>query len=801
MFRNYLTVAVRNLIRQRLYAAINTLGLAVGIAFCILALLFVRFEWSFDRFHENADRTFLVRYDYEQRDGVKPGGTTSPVLAPSMKEDLPEVERIVRVYPFDIFTNQATLRVGDRYFVQSAVYAEDGFFRVFSFPLVSGRAESALEDARSVVLNSHVAKLIWGDEDPVGERIAVMDEEGFQDYVVAGVIDVPANSSIQFGLAISASGSLSREPYTGRWGDTYVYTFLQVAGQREESSLRSKLPAFVEHRMPEEVREGLLLTGLSDIHLSNSFRYGLGPLSKPGYSYTLLGIAFAVLAIACANYTNLSIGLSSTRFREVGVRKVMGAARRDLVRQFWGESVLVTLVGLLAGVALAEACLPLFNQLIGQTLELDVGQHWWLLLILVISVGILAGSYPSLVLSRLDPVGILKGRPRVGGGRSMSRILVVVQFCVSIVLIASTIVMYRQMHLLRSADMGFDKEQVVVVDTGLEPELPSDVRDRLLGVYKKAAQERGQIIGAGIANMYFGGTLWGVNPKHGEERILFRTFGVDDDFFGVLGVELAEGRFFSTDRPGDPSGSVMVNEAMVRRLGLDSPVGGHLPFSRQMGQSSQNLRDDVIVGVVRDFNFQSLHHEVDPAVFHLRPTNGTLRFILVKIGPDDVKGTLALLKEIWEDAVTDRPFTYTFLDEDVNSVYRDDQRWSDIALYSAVLAIGLAALGAFGLTALSVARRAKEVGVRKVLGASAGSIVALFSRDFARLVGVATLIACPLAYFVLRDWLQGFAYRVSLGPGAFLMAGLLCLGIVLLAVGVQAAQASLADPAETLRYE
>ncbi len=797
MLKNYLTVAVRNLIRHKGYSAINIAGLAVGMAFCILTFMYVQHEWSYDTFHQNADRIYRVYQVNKYATGEQVSVVTPTPLAPTMKENFSEVVRAVRFWRwFDTTVHYGDNLIGNN----RLVFADPEVFDVFSFPQVQGNLKIALYDKNSVVMTQDMVKKYFGDKDPLGKSVSILMGRSFRDFVVKGVVEIPENSSIQFDFAVSFENALKQGTRADDWSSSSLITYIQLSGQARASDLEQKLPRFVETyfgAVIEYMRKGfkgygqqLRLQPLTEVHLNPAITFGgMTPPSNPLYVYILSGIALSVLLVACVNFMNLSVGLASTRFREVGVRKVLGATRSRLAGQFWGEAVLLSLIAMFAGVALAEQALPTFNNLVERRLTLHYRSMWFTLVGLALMVGCIAGSYPALTLSRFQPVDALKGKLKIGGGNWFSRGLVVLQFSLSVILIVTTLVIARQMNFLRAKDLGFKKEHVVVIHAGWE--LGGSERRRFVDLLRHEVAPHGRIVGVSAAGASFGDDKWGSCKDLTYEGHSMKCYfhNTDYDFLKTLELELAEGRDFSKDFPTDVKESVLVNEAFVRQLGLRSPIGKKAP---RFGKT--------IVGIVKDFHLLSLHHDIVPVVLELGP-DAMLEYIFVRLGPDRIPTTLGLLKEKWQEIVPYKPFVYSFLDEDVAQQYRAEKRWERIVHYSAAFAILIACLGAFGLTSLAVARRTKEIGIRKVLGASVSNIVMLLSREFVLLVGIANLIAWPVAYYAMRWWLENFAYRIALGSGVFILGGTLALAVALLTVSVQAIQAARANPVGALRYE
>ncbi|OGG56037.1 MAG: hypothetical protein A3F84_16080 [Candidatus Handelsmanbacteria bacterium RIFCSPLOWO2_12_FULL_64_10] len=842
MFKNYLTVAFRNLLRHRVHSAINIAGLAVGIAFCILTFLYVRHEWSYDTFHKNADSIYRVYRVGKRPDGEKTvnGGTQYPV-GPALQAHFPEVRQMVR---FE--RSRATVTGENRSFPESVVFTDPAVFEMFSFPLLRGNPETALKDKSAVVISEEMAQKYFGDQDPIGKRLSIRRGRGggfpqlqseaalkgknwtpvtgefgklwgagnappghqlvqvfgdFYDFTITGVArNTPDNSSIRFDFLLPYENI---KDLTGidinSWS---VYprnsTYVQLSEGVLIPDLETKFSRFIEKFTN---RYQLRLQPLIDIHLNPAIP-GPEPMSSPQYAYVLSGISLFVLLIACVNFINLAVGRSSTRAREVGIRKVGGASRAQLMRQFWGESVLLTFIALCIGIALAELLLPAFNGLTGKHLALTLyanGPALAFLIGLNLFVGVAAGLYPALILTGFHPVVVLRGRLKVGSPNLLGRGLVVLQFALSIFFIVSALLMNGQVRFLKGQDLGFHREQIVVIpNKGLiEPE-----RKRLFAFFKNELARHDEIAGVTGATHLFNQVKKSKFQQQDGKMRDISSLGVDYDYLDMFGLELKEGRNFSRDQISDATKATIVNETLVKAFEWDSALGktyrGHPGTYGVIAMGANFVMNPKIIGVVKDFHVESLHHEIVPLALYLEPAP---EYLFIKIRPNRIPSALALLKDTWRQAAPSLPLDFFFLDEYVDRQYRAEERWGQIIGYASVFAVFIACLGAFGLTALAVARRTKEIGIRKVLGASVPSLLALLSGEFVVLVTVANLVAWPAAYYAMNRWLQDFAYRIPLGVGPFILGGVLTLVVSLLTVNIQAMKAARANPVEALRYE
>ncbi len=785
MFRNYLKVAYRNLLRHPLYAAINVVGLGIAIAFCLLAFLYVRHEWTYDAFHENADRIYRVYA--EDDDGTSMSGAPS-ALATALAEVLPDV-RIVRMNTRYRFIQHRDTTIEER-----INFVDPDIFEVFSFPFLKGDPSMALKDPHSVAITREIAEKYFPDEDPMGETLSIKTDDGadasVRELTVSGLIEsVPKNSSIRFGL-LSRLELSADDP---RWKYRLLTTYILLPDHIGPSEVERRLKDLVSTWPKSPFWKELKLQPLRDIHFDCA-GVGISPAGNPAYTYILAGIAMLVLVVATVNYTNLSVSRASSRIREIGLRKVAGGLRTQLAMQFLIESVLLTSIALALGLALAESFMSGFNGLAQREFSLsdlaDSAAPGFLILLLLV-VGIVSGGYPAFFMSGFLPVDALRGQMRLDRMGHVRRVLVVFQVAISILLVACTTLVARQLNMMATKPLGFNPEHVLVVfnvpklgETGYKTY--QEIARSYHAVLKTTGTGHvfSNMIRSYIDVAWKGTTLKGVE-----------IFQCDPGLLETLHIQLKSGRDF--EREGDARTSVLVNEALVERLGWQLPLGKTLRIGGLRG------RRLTVVGVVRNFHFHSLHHPVRPAVMLLfrHPRSSPPKMLMLRIRPDDRAGTVRFLEENWKEMAPDEDFDYLFIDDLIDRQYRAENRWLRILGYATFFAVFIACLGAFGMTSLTVARRTKEIGIRKVLGAPTSRIVSLLTREYVILVGIATLIASPVAYVAAERWLQDFAYRVDPGIGTFLLGGLLTLLVVLLAVSLQVARAARANPVDALRYE
>lgn len=806
MLKNYLKIALRNFVHHKLYSAINIIGLAIGIACCILIFLFVRNELSYDRFHANADRIYRV-YVTEAPPGRDPFtySETPWPMAQAMESSFPEVERAVR-----LAVRRDLVRYDNNTFAERTHLADNDFFEFFDFPLLEGEPETVLQNPSSVVVTKRIAEKYFGNQSAVGQQLAIKLGDEFYDFTVSGVAqNVPENSSIRFDVVLPFENVLkyASERITTAWFNVFLETYIETTRPLAPDEIESKLQTVVKNNYPAEDAEivTLHLQPLTDIHTNPDVPAAFEPNSDPVYAYILAGIAVLVLTIACINFMTLAIGRSAGRAREVGVRKVLGAGQQQLIRQFWGEAVLMSFAALIFGIVLAFGGLPFFNSLAQKNLTLTFDSVNIAMFIgLALLVGIIAGSYPALVLARMRPALVMKGESGLGSGKFFGRSLVLLQFSFSIFLVISTLIMTDQLHFMRTKDLGFNREQVVVIRNNSAQQQSSDVLQR----FHNAVRSNPHILGVAGSSNTFSGFWTRMGFRDGSDQ--FRQFyqqTIDYHYLESMQIELVAGRNFSPEFGADSSESILINEAAAKYFNWDEPLGKSLP--------GRDFPPHRVIGVVKDFNFQSLQNDIGPLVLTLDPLTmlrgindinsdtspRQLNFINVRIAPAEIPATMDFLKENWQHVSDNQPFNYSFLDADVEQQYRNEERMGQIVSIAAGLAILIACLGLFGLAALTVAKRTKEIGIRKVLGATVPNIVTMLSGDFTRLVLLANLVAWPVAFYVMHRWLQDFAYRVGIGVDNFVLAAGLAVVIALLTVSYQAIRAALSNPVDAIKYE
>ncbi len=780
MFKNYLKIALRNILKHKSYALVNIAGLAVGIACCLLILLYVQDELRYDRFHQNAECIYRATL----ATSAQRVETTPSILGPLLQREFPEVERAVRLYETTRF-GAVTVQHGERVFQEERfLFADSTVFAVFTFPLLHGNPATALTRPNTIVLTQASAQKYFGEANPLGQTLRVNNA---RDYEVTGVMqNVPSHSHLQFDFLASYTSLTNEWAKTETWYSANLYTYILLHENAALPPIEQRFPVWVKR---DEIRfwEKISLQKLTQIHL-----YWNNDIIRV---YIFSSIAFLVLLIACINYMNLATARSLRRAREVGVRKVLGAVRRQLAAQFYGEIGLITLLALVLAVLFVEIARPAFNAVSGKQLAVGaLAQPSFLLMLAAIGavVALLAGSYPALLLSTFQPAKVLKSALQASGhGAGFRKGLVVAQFVISIALISGTAVVYQQLDYISNKKLGFEKEQVVIL-----PMRDWTLR-RNYATLKSALAQHSNIVSVSAAAGFPGRVLggYGMQAEGLPENQILEVVGyaVDNDVIKTLGLELLAGRGFPETWTEAQGYVYVINERALQILGWEkeTAIGKwmNLPANR-MGR---------VVGVVKDFHFASLHAEIKPLVMFIEPPE--FAYLMVKLRPQDLSNTLAFMRTQWQALAPNSPFDYSFLDRSFDALYRTEQNAGRLLGVFAALAILIACLGLFGLASFTAEQRTKEIGVRKVLGATVVGIIGLLSRDYVKLMAIAFALAAPLGYFVMQYWLQDFAYRIDLSFGIFALAGGVALLIALLTVSTQAIKAALANPVEALRYE
>jgi putative ABC transport system permease protein len=805
MFRNYLVTAFRNLFKSRGFSVINIAGLSVGMAACILILMFIRDELSYDAYHENGDRIYRLAVDYKLRSEEARIATVGASTAVELVSLYPEVENAVR---FRVY-GDLVVQHGQKSFREPrAVYVDPSFFDIFSIPLVAGDQETVLDEPFSAVLTRETAVKYFGTEDVLGRTLLV---ENRDDYKVTGIIDrIPDNSHFHFDMLMSMSST--EESRSPDWLSLNFQTYLLLSPDVDPQALEAKLPDLVFDRVGKQlqqitgfppklifasgvVRFRYFLQPLRDIHLHSHLMVEFEPNSDIKYIYIFSVIALFILVIASINFVNLTTARSAGRAKEVGVRKVLGSQRAQLIRQFSSESIFFSLLSMLLALLIVSLFLPLFNHLSGKHLSLShLGSLVPIALIVLMALvtGLFSSLYPSLLLSGFSPSRVLKGDLQHGmSSRRLRSALVIFQFAASIILIIGTIVIYRQLHFIQNKKLGYEKEQVLVMDNAmlLGDSIQSFKKDMLNNPdFRMGTVSSYLPVPSGRNAMSF--------FPEGDIQSTFpvQTWTVDHGYIPTLGMSVVKGRNFSEEFSTD-SGAVIINQTMARELEWDNPLGKRL--STILSEKGDRATYEVI-GVVEDFHFESLRNDISPLALCLGTSPDYMSF---RIGTEDVSQSITALRQKWEDYLPLQPFEYFFLDERFDTVYQAERRIGEIAGVFSGLALIIGCLGLLGLASFTAEQRTKEIGVRKILGASAGSIVKLLLREYFLLIALANAIAWPVAYFLMREWLREFAFRAPFSLWIPIAAGAAAAAIALFTVGFLALKTAVSNPAQSLRYE
>ena len=805
MLKNHARIFIRHVQRHKLYAFINICGLAVGMAACILIVLFIQSEVSFEVMHGKADRVYrALTIDKALGTNNQRVGITMPALGPAVPDAFAEIEDATRL----TFGGQTLLRYQDR----PAVYAEQmrsaeaNFFDFFDYPLLQGDPQTALEQPFSIILTETLAGHLFGDEEPMGK---ILQSGNGNDLTVTGILrDLPDNTHLEFDAlgTLSTRASLARanQPpgstnpiWIESWNMIAMPTYVRFAAGVSPEGFDEKITQLARDNGVSENFD-VTLQALNEVHLKSTDII-FDPVTNKGdinSVYIFAAIALLILLIAVVNYMNLATARSTDRAKEVGLRKVVGAPKSHLVAQFLSESLFTTGLALVLAVALAWVALPWLNDLSGASLAINAANAGLLVgfvLTMVVLVGLLAGLYPAFALTRFQPITVLKGTFRSGKqGRVLRVGLVVFQFALSIALIGGTAMVQKQLHFIQTKDIGYDREQVVLFD------MVDQTMGQNLETYREALQGHSAFVSVAatgnVPGRTFGRTRVRPEGVSDEDIWIWSALAVSPETVPTLGMEIAEGRNFSRERGTDSTGVVLINETAAQQLGWDEPLHRRLYFGQQDSVGVE------VVGVVKDFHFAGIQQNIEPVViFPLNTNPGNL--LTARIQPGRIPDALAFAEETWREVYPDYPFTYTFLDAEFDQLYTRDRNTGTIVNIFSSLAILIACLGLFGLASYSTAQRTKEIGVRKVLGASSGLIVRLLVMDFVRWVALANIIAWPLAWYFSARWLEGFAYRIDVDPFLLLLATVVALVVSVLTVLGQSWRAAAMNPARALRYE
>ena len=794
MYLYYFKIAWRNIIKNPGYAAINIAGLAIGMACSLLILVWVTHELSYDRFHDNADDIYRVVQKIHFSDHTTTWAITQGPLGPHLQEDFPEVINYTRFSVKDFL-----LSYKDKSFDETIVLADGAMFEMFSLPLISGNPASALSSPASIVLSKAAAEKYFGSADPLGQVI-IADHQ--YEFTVTGVMQpIPGNSifhDAEFFIPFIYGRQLDgRKGYfpVDRWVGSSFHTMIQLARGTSPKKFGKKISLYLKTKPTIEKDSRLLLQPFTGIHLYSDYEFDVttGLVDIEAIVFFSI-VAVFILVIACINFMNLATARSSKRAREVGIRKVFGAQKGDIARQFLGESILHAFAAMLTALVIVELLLPVFNQLVDQPLSLKFLANYKIilgLLAITLVTGFISGSYPALALAALQPIRFFRGSLQLGPrGARLRKILITFTFVFAIAMIICTITFHNQLKFMQTKNLGYQKESMVVFEIrgDLLQEFESVKKDLLSNDNILALTASAGI--PGVWGYRFSHSIWHWDGQKPDEEILMRLDYVHEDYFETFGMKIISGRNFSKDAATDLTNAVIINQAAAEAMRLQSPIG------RQISSGDHRY---TVVGVVKNYHLRSLHHRIDPLILFYRPER--CRYMFVRVRLKNIDDTIKYIEKIFKKQAPRFPFVYRLMDERLNDLYTWEHRTGKTAGYFSILTIAIACVGLFGLSSYMAEQRTKEIGIRKAMGASVRQIVTMLVKEFVHCIVIANIFAWPIAYFVTNDWIEDYAYRISLSPGSFLFAAVLTLAIGLLTVIYQAVKASVANPAEALRYE
>lgn len=794
MLKNYLKIAVRNLIRNKVFSVINIAGLSLGLTCCMLIVLYTKDEVSFDRFQEKKDQLYRIKVTMTDEKESRTIGSTNAIHGPTFKQEIPEIKEIVRAQSSSFVTKK-----GNELLNENVLFADDNFFSVFSMPLISGDPETVLSDIHSIVLSEQIAVKYFNTTDAVGKTMELKIGDNFEAFIVSGVAKkCPQNSSIQFESVIFFKFQEAKGWTDNEWLGFYMNTFVWLNNKANYLAVAPKLDRVFAAKSADEIgrikdfkqKINFHLQPFLNIHLDNESDdncNGLAHGSSPIYSYILSGIAIFILLIACINFVNLTVARSLKRAKEIGIRKVVGSQRKQLTIQFLGESFLLSFIAFTFAILLTQIVLPTFNELANKHLALSylldiklVSGYFALFLV----TGLIAGFYPALVLSAFSPAQTLYNRTKLTQKNYLTRGLVVFQFALSVCLVIGTIVIYCQFKYLTNKDLGYNDKNLMSFSLGRGGK-GKEVLDAV-------KQELGNTTGIETVAA-FNGNYNETGAKIGETEINFGYIGVDDDFLKTLQIPVVKGRNFSQSFASDPIQSVVVNEEFVKEAGWKDPIGKEVNFVWK----NQKLK---VIGVVQDYHYASLKEKIKPLLLTQDPNYG-LGTIYLKLNSKNIPETIKTVERIFRNHVAFMPFEYKLEDATNLKRYEAEAKWKQMITLAAILSIFVSCIGLFGLATFNAETRVKEIGIRKVLGASVASIAALLSTDFVKLVLIAIIIALPLSYYAVNIWLQDFPYRIEISWWYFASAAILAITVALITISFQSIKTAMSDPVKSLKSE
>ena len=807
MLKNYFKIALRNLWKNKSYTLINVIGLSIAFGSAILLFLTAHFELTFDDFQENKERIYKTFFKVNHPNEVQYQTAMSTPFRPALTADFnTEIKYATRTVG-----GGAQIIQGDKTIDESIHYVDKDFLKMFSFRMIKGNPDQALNDLKSIVLNEEVAQKVYGKADPIGKVINLNSGGKIESFTVTGVIEkAPENSSIANEMLLRFENNPEYQGTKEKWDSDYHNVYVQLADKVDYVSFEKRLKTFTEKYYKGNIaqlkKDGAKIDERGEVRSLRLLPFGEEHFNKKAggnrsidasYPYILLIISGLILLIACINFINLSIARSLTRAKEVGMRKALGALKTQIVGQFWGEAFIICMVAFSLGCVLAIVAMPQYNTLFRSTLSFDNLLNSTVVILLLVSflfITLVAGGYPALAVARFNTIEVLKGKVKVsarsGGVRST---LIIAQFSIAILLISCTLIIWKQINYLQNRPLGFDETQVISIPVGNEVQgskILEFMRNKLAGEPKILSITGADInIGKGKDGSSYK-SVFGFEMK-GKS---YRTNGlnVDYDYTKTLGLTLIAGRDFSTQFPADKERACIINETMAKQMGFKDPIGQNLALGDSIGKN--------IIGVVKDYHFESLRNKIEAMTFFLQNDFG-IGYIFIKLTPNTPKETLSVIEKAYKEIAPKSDFQPTFLDENTNNQYKKEERMSQIVMTAATLTILLSCMGLFAIALMIMAQRTKEIGIRKVLGASIPNLVGLLSKDFLLLVLVSILIACPAAYYLMNIWIQDFAYKTDLQWWVFASAGIVALLIAFLTVSYQSIRVALMNPVKSLKSE
>jgi putative ABC transport system permease protein len=820
MFKNYLKITLRNLVKHKTYSFVNISGLAIAMAASFIIFLYVSFELSYDKFHKNADRIYRLRNDRIYKDIHDKSAGCPPALGPMLKKEFPEILESVRVLNANYMNNivsyipgpepaPGSKRASPSFNQEKIFFAESSFLKIFSFPMMNGSHESALQEPNTAVISQSSARKYFGDEDPMGKIITITNPYGKQHYRITGIFkDVSANSHIKFEFLLSYKSLIQlKKEAEYYWGWNMFNTYILLSPTADPHALAAKLPGFVERHKNhgKDYRRAYILQPLTDIHLHSHLRHEPEVNGNIRVVYFLTFIAVLILIIAWINYINLSMARSMTRAKEVGIRKVLGSRRIQLIKQFMAESGMLNILAFITALAVVQIVLPYFNRFTSKQLIMSFSprNNAWLWLVLSTCLGaILSAIYPAFILSSFKPVTILRGKfTHSSKGITFRKGLVIFQFAVSIILIVGTLTVYKQLSFMRKQDLGINMKQTLAVRI---PGVLANVEEKIKRFKKElsdypsinAITASSTIPGKEYSNAASGIRPLKSNPEDGK-RCFF--ISVDYDYFDFFGIEVSAGRKFSKAFTADMK-SIILNEEAARMFGYENPEKA-LAQKIILGGLGGQIKETI--GVIKNYHHKSLKESLEPIIFTITEgdVNGRNNYFSIRTDTMKIDRSISLVKSKWDEVFPGKPFEYFFLDESFNIQYESDRQFGNVFGMFAVLSIFISSLGLFGLASFTTLQRTKEIGIRKVFGASVQDIIGLFSKEIIILLGIAAVIACPIAYHLMSNWLNNFAFRTSVSIWILLFSGTATFIVALFTTAYHTVRIALSNPVESIRYE